>query len=248
MLFVHLSSEVGRAVGARSVTKGPAPSACSPAQLRRSATPPGCAIRGVARFRRQLNASGRKPGTVRFRCPERGRRIRRTSAVDGARAPTPRASGDPPLRPRVATRSRSGTPPPRPGSRFRWAPAGMPTTTASPRGASRPSRRSSSTAAHGPTGSSSNPRCSRTSTRSTTASAGIGVVDPAQMGSVDATVAYADWHPGCPAWSSRPSPDFVDACPEDRPAWSARTRLPRVTDPRPAAVETAMAATTDGRA
>ena len=33
------------------------------------------------RFRRHLNASGRRPGKVRLRCRERGRRIRRSSAA-----------------------------------------------------------------------------------------------------------------------------------------------------------------------
>ena len=35
----------------------------------------------LPRFRRRLNASGRKPGNVRFRCPERGRRIPRSSVA-----------------------------------------------------------------------------------------------------------------------------------------------------------------------
>ncbi len=35
----------------------------------------------LPRFRRHLNASGRKPGKVRFWCRERGRRIRRSSAA-----------------------------------------------------------------------------------------------------------------------------------------------------------------------
>jgi len=34
----------------------------------------------LPRFRRHLNASGRKPGKVRFRCPERDRRIPRNFA------------------------------------------------------------------------------------------------------------------------------------------------------------------------
>ena len=37
-LVVHLSSEIGGAVGARSVTRATAPRACSPAQVRRSAS------------------------------------------------------------------------------------------------------------------------------------------------------------------------------------------------------------------
>ena len=35
----------------------------------------------LPRFRRHLNASGRKPGKVRFRCPELGRRIPRSSVA-----------------------------------------------------------------------------------------------------------------------------------------------------------------------
>jgi hypothetical protein len=36
---------------------------------------------GVARFRRHLDASGRKPGKERFRCPELGRLIPRSFVV-----------------------------------------------------------------------------------------------------------------------------------------------------------------------
>ena len=39
----------------------------------------------LPRFRRHLNASGRKPGKVRFRCPERGRRIPRSFAGEAIR-------------------------------------------------------------------------------------------------------------------------------------------------------------------
>src|SRR5215204_3238513 len=67
--------------------------------------------------------------------------------------------------------SRSGAPRGRPGSRSRWAHAGTPTTTPSPRRSSRRSRRSSSTGAAGRRGLSCNPPCSSTSRRSTTASA-----------------------------------------------------------------------------
>jgi hypothetical protein len=35
----------------------------------------------LARFRRHLDASGRKPGKERFRCPELGRRIPRSFAA-----------------------------------------------------------------------------------------------------------------------------------------------------------------------
>jgi hypothetical protein len=42
----------------------------------------------LPRFRRHLNASGRKPGKVRFRCPELGRRIPRSFAARRSVSPS----------------------------------------------------------------------------------------------------------------------------------------------------------------
>ena len=78
------SSASGR--GSRSTSA----SACwnAPWKLTRrgvhSCDPGGAAVSSaleLPRFRRHLNASGRKPGKVRFRCPELGRRIPRSSIV-----------------------------------------------------------------------------------------------------------------------------------------------------------------------
>ena len=68
-------------------------------------------------------------------------------------------------------RWRSAAPPARQGSRSRWAPPAMHTTTPSPKHFSRRSKKSSSTAAPGHRGSSCSPPCSSTSRRSTTVNA-----------------------------------------------------------------------------
>lgn len=127
-------------------------------------------LTGLAPFRRHLNASGSKPGKVRFWCRERGDRIARSSVARRSVSPSWAISRSTGWRSRwgsLMSRCVTGSSRSRRGSLSRWAPA-VTRTTPSPKRSSRPSRKSSSTVARGLSGSSCKPRCSNTSRRSTT--------------------------------------------------------------------------------